>query len=101
MQALAGARGRNIQQTRRLLLRLAPLDALQIPVDRIFVGTGLRDRRQQQLAAMFQPQQQPRIVPTGHSAQAGQNDRVEFQALGFMDGHQLQHGTGTRRRLRE
>ncbi len=78
------------------MLALAAIHARQIPIDRISVLSGLRNRREQQLPALFKPQHQALFLLASRSIEAGQNHVVELQAFGLVDGHELQPVAGLR-----
>src|SRR5690606_10698133 len=95
MQTLNGAGAANVQQTgcfvMLLLFFFCAHKAINCTV--ILAGGGQGTEEQLMFALSIQsllPHQQFVVIAAGDTIQSGNNERIKFQALGVVDGHDLQ-----------
>ncbi len=95
-----GPGGRHVEQTPGFMALPFPLDAGQEPVNGVGFPPGFMKGRHHQPPSLsgrigsFHPAQQGRIIRAGGPPQSGENDRIEFQALGLVDAHHLHPDAG-------
>ena len=85
----------DIQQTDHFMTLTCRLDPLNGPIDPILFSIPLppADRSDQKVQFRIEdPPEKGRVARLDPLTQPRQEDMIEFQPLGFMNGHQLQTG---------
>src|SRR5207249_5844761 len=98
VKALFGAGGGDVQEARGLGVFGVGVEVLEVFVGEVFVGAGFLDGGQKQPprtplvrgANNFLPKEKRRIGSSRSPIQPGDDDGVELEALGLVDGHDLQ-----------
>ena len=98
VQSLSCARGRHVQQSPGFERSLLRIETLQPGVDRIRLGPGLLDRRNQQsgsrLRGRLGPEEQLFVVVARRTRETGQDHVIELKALRLVHRHDLQAFVG-------
>src|SRR6267142_619852 len=98
VQALFGTRRGDIEKARGLGVLGIGVEVLEVLVGEVLVSAGLADGGKKQTprtplvrgANNFLPEEERRVAAAGAAVEAGDDDGVELEALGLVDGHDLQ-----------
>src|SRR6266850_2575976 len=98
MQALFGAGGGDVKEARGLGVLGVGVEVLEVLVGEVLVGAGFLDGGQKQTprtplvrgANNFLPEEERWVAAPWAAVEAGDDDGVELEALGLVDGHDLQ-----------
>src|SRR5258706_3384468 len=90
MQALLGAGGGDVEEPAGLDVVGFLVELAHVLVGRVFAGAGLVDRREEQAGGEERLPDEERLRAGARQAvEAGDDDGVELEALGAVDGHDL------------